>query len=111
MAANVKKLWGSHKSTVIASGVPEKNAEWFVLWALKFPHSIKDKFLEKRSVINIRQFMMEFSVACTKKQIRVGLWLKTTTHGSRRTDHDLKGQLMGAGLNYVTNERFNYLTN
>ena len=71
MAANVKNLWVSYKSAVMASGVPEKNAEWFVRWALKFSGSITVKSLEKRkrSVINIRQFLMEFSVACTKKQI------------------------------------------
>ena len=47
MAANVKNFWGSYKSAVIASGVPEKNAEWFVRWAQKFSRSIKGK--DKRS--------------------------------------------------------------
>ena len=41
MADNVKNFWGSYKSAVIASGVPEKNAEWFVRWAQKFSRVIK----------------------------------------------------------------------
>ena len=62
MAANVKNFWGSYKSAVIASGVPEKNAEWFVRWAQKFSRSIKGKALEERSVADVRRFLMEFSM-------------------------------------------------
>ena len=56
MAANVKNFWASYRSAVIASGVPEKNAEWFVRWAQKFSDSIKGKSLHERSAADIRQF-------------------------------------------------------
>ena len=62
MAANVKNFWASYRSAVIASGVPEKNAEWFVRWAQKFSDSIKGKSLQERSAADIRQFLMEFSM-------------------------------------------------
>jgi integron integrase len=62
MADNVKNFWGSYRSAVIASGVPEKNAEWFVRWAQKFLRSIKGKPLPERSAADIRQFLMEFSM-------------------------------------------------
>ncbi len=62
MADNVKNFWGSYRSTVIASGVPEKNAEWFVRWAQKFSRAIKGKSLPERSAAEIRQFLMEFSM-------------------------------------------------
>ena len=67
MAAYVKNLWGSYKRAVIESGIPKENEEWFVRWAQKFSRSITDKSVEKRLVIDIRQFLMEFIVACTKK--------------------------------------------
>ncbi|MGD8344366.1 MAG: integron integrase [Desulfobacterales bacterium] len=47
---------------MIASGVPEKNAEWFVRWAQKFSDYRKDKPLKKRSADDIRQFLLEFSM-------------------------------------------------
>jgi hypothetical protein len=36
--------------------------EWFVRWAQKFSRSIKGKALEKRSVADVRRFLMEFSM-------------------------------------------------
>lgn len=62
MAANVKNLWGSYKKAVIAAGVPEKYAEWYVRWARKFSNSIKNKPLKKRSAEDIRRFLLEFSL-------------------------------------------------
>jgi len=62
MADNVKNYWGSYKDAVIASGVPDKNAEWFARWAQNFADSIRDKELEERSETDIREFLMEFSM-------------------------------------------------
>ncbi len=62
MAENVKNFWASYRSAVIASGVPEKNAEWFVRWAQKFSRSIKDKSLQEISEADIRGFLTEFSM-------------------------------------------------
>ncbi len=47
---------------MIAGGVPEKNAEWYVRWAQKFSRSIKGKSLEERSSDDIRRFLLEFSM-------------------------------------------------
>ena len=62
MAANVKNFWASFKKAVIASGVPEKNAEWYVRWARKFSDFMVDKPLKKRSAEDIRLFLLEFSM-------------------------------------------------
>jgi integrase len=62
MANNVKKFWGSYRKAVIATGVPENNAEWYVRWAQKFSRSFTGKSLEERSVSDIRQFLVEFSM-------------------------------------------------
>ncbi len=62
MAANVKNFWASFRKAVIASGVPEKNAEWYVRWAQKFSDYIKDKPLKSRSADVIRQFLLELSI-------------------------------------------------
>ena len=62
MAANVKNFWGSFRKAGIASGVPEKNAEWYVRWAQKFSDFKKDKPLKKRSADDIRQFLLELGI-------------------------------------------------
>ena len=62
MADNVKNFWGSYQSAVVASGVPEKNAEWFVRWAQKFLRAINGKSLEERSADDIRRFLLELSM-------------------------------------------------
>ena len=62
MADNVKNFWGSYRRAVIASGVPEKNAEWYVRWARKFSRAIKGKSLQERSAADIRRFLMEFGM-------------------------------------------------
>lgn len=54
MADNVKNIWSSYSSAVIASGVPEKNADWFVLWVQEFSRFIKGKSLQERSEADIR---------------------------------------------------------
>jgi hypothetical protein len=61
MADNVKNFWGSYRSAVIASGVPEKDADWFVRWTQKFSRSITGESLQERSAADIRRFLMEFS--------------------------------------------------
>ena len=62
MAANVKNFWASFRKAVIASGIPEKNAEWYVRWAKNFSNSSKDKSLKDRSADDIRRFLLEFSM-------------------------------------------------
>jgi hypothetical protein len=59
MADNVKNFWGSYRSAVIASGVPEKNADWFVRWTQKFPRSIKGESLQEPSAADIRKFLYD----------------------------------------------------
>ena len=41
MADNVKNFWESFRKAVMASGVPEKNTEWYVRWARKFSNSLQ----------------------------------------------------------------------
>lgn len=62
MPGNVKKFWDSYRHAVIESGVPAKNADWFVGWAQKFADSIKDKPLRKRSAADIHKFLLELSI-------------------------------------------------
>lgn len=39
---NVNKFWLSYRDAVMASGIPEKAAEWYAHWAQKFAVSIKE---------------------------------------------------------------------
>jgi hypothetical protein len=70
MDDNVKNNWGSYRSAVIASGVPEKNADWFVRWAQKFSRSIKGESLQERSAADIRKFLYDLHPCF--KQTRAG---------------------------------------
>jgi len=61
---DVKGFWDSYCQVVVESGVPEKNAEWYVRWGQKFAESIKGKALRQRSVSEIEQFLVELSRQC-----------------------------------------------
>ncbi len=71
MADNVKNFWGSYRSAVIASGVPEKNADWFVRWTQKFPRSIKGESLQERSAADICRFLMIYTHVLNKPGLAV----------------------------------------
>jgi hypothetical protein len=62
MSENVKLFWESYRQAVIASGVPGKNAEWFVRWAQKFADSTKGKPIRERSAADIHKFLLELSI-------------------------------------------------
>ena len=62
MSNNVNKFWDSYRQAAIASGVPVKNAEWFVKWAEKFAVATKGKQLRERSAADIRKFLFELSI-------------------------------------------------
>lgn len=62
MLSNVKKFWGSYRHLVVESGVPAKNADWFVRWAQKFADSSKKKPLRERSAADIHKFLIELSI-------------------------------------------------
>ena len=57
----VNGFWDSYCQVVVESGVPEKNAEWYVRWGQKFAKSIQGKALRQRSVSEIEQFLVELS--------------------------------------------------
>ncbi len=48
----VKTFWAAYYDAAVASGIPEKTAEWYVNWAQKFAISIKSKKLGSRSLPN-----------------------------------------------------------
>jgi len=54
---NVNKFWLSYRGAVIASGIPEKTAEWYVHRAQKFAVSIKGKALRSRSSKDVHSFL------------------------------------------------------
>ena len=62
MSNKVKEFWDSYRQAAIASGVPVKNAEWFVKWAEKFAVATKGKPIRERSVADIRKFLFELSI-------------------------------------------------
>jgi len=62
MSNNVNKFWDSYRQAAITSGVPAKNAEWFVKWAEKFAAATKGKPIRERSVADIRKFLFELSI-------------------------------------------------
>ena len=62
MSNTVNKFWDSYRQAAIASGVPAKNAEWFVKWAEKFAVATKAKPIRERSVADIRKFLFELSI-------------------------------------------------
>ncbi len=49
----VKTFWAAYYDAALASGLPEKTAEWYVNWAQKCAISIKGKRLRSRSVKDI----------------------------------------------------------
>jgi integron integrase len=62
MSNDVNKFWDSYRQAAIATGVPAKNAEWFVKWAEKFAVATKAKPIRERSVADIRKFLFELSI-------------------------------------------------
>ncbi|MFC1881418.1 integron integrase [Thermodesulfobacteriota bacterium] len=62
MSNKVNEFWDSYRQAAIASGVPVKNAEWFVKWAEKFAVATKGKPIRERSVSDIRKFLFELSI-------------------------------------------------
>jgi integron integrase len=62
MSNKVKKFWDSYRQAAIASGIPAKNAEWFVKWAEKYAVATKGKPLRERSAADIRKFLFEISI-------------------------------------------------
>jgi len=62
MSNKVNKFWDSYRQAAIASGVPAKNAEWYVKWADKFAVATQGKPIRERSVADIRKFLFELSI-------------------------------------------------
>ncbi len=46
---NVNKFWLLYRDVIVGSGIPEKNADWYVRWAQKFAVSTKGKGLRSCS--------------------------------------------------------------
>ena len=42
---NVNRFWLSYRDAVMASGMPEKAAEWYVHWAQKFASCAVSTFM------------------------------------------------------------------
>ena len=62
MPNNVKEFWDSYRKAAVASGVPAKNADWFVVWAEKFAIATRGKALQERSATDIHKFLLELSI-------------------------------------------------
>ena len=62
MSNKVNKFWDLYRQAAIASGVPVKNAEWYLKWAEKFAVATKGKPIRERSVADIRKFLFELSI-------------------------------------------------
>jgi integron integrase len=58
---DVNGFWGNFRKKVIDTGVQEKYADWYVKWGQKFALSIKGKPLRKRSVDDIKAFLLKIS--------------------------------------------------
>jgi integron integrase len=57
----VNDFWDLYRQVVVESGIPEKNAEWYVRWAQNFAKSIKGKPLRRRGVSDVEQFLINLS--------------------------------------------------
>ena len=62
MSNKVNGFWDSYRQAAIASGVPVKNADWFVRWAEEFATATRGKALRERSAADIRKFLLELSI-------------------------------------------------
>ncbi len=62
MSNKVNDFWDSYRHAAIASGVPVKNADWFVRWAEKFATVTRGKPLRERTAADIRKFLFELSI-------------------------------------------------
>ncbi len=57
----VNDFWDSYRKVVVESGIPDKNADWYVRWAQNFAKSIKGKPLRKRAASDIEHFLIDLS--------------------------------------------------
>ena len=46
---NVNDFWKNYRTTMVAEGVPEATADWYLRWARRFAVSIKGKPIRSRS--------------------------------------------------------------
>ena len=53
----ISDFWEKYRQKVIASGVPERFAEWYVRWAQKFAVSMKGKPLRQRTWKDVEEFL------------------------------------------------------
>ena len=53
----ISDFWQKYRQKVIASGVPERFAEWYVRWAQKFAVSMKGKPLRQRTWKDVEEFL------------------------------------------------------
>jgi hypothetical protein len=71
---NVNKFWLSYRDAVMASGIAEKTAKWYVRWAQEFAVSIKGKPLRSRSGETLAMFVQ----GVHKPSCKSGLCLERT---------------------------------
>ena len=62
MSNKVNKFWDSYRDAVVKSGVPDRNAGWYVRWSENFAKSITAKPLKKRTAADVRKFLLELSI-------------------------------------------------
>ena len=53
----VNSFWAAYYDAAVASGLPEKTAEWYINWAQKLAISIKGKKLRSPSVKDMGGFL------------------------------------------------------
>ena len=57
---NVNDFWKNYRNIVVAEGVPEATADWYLRWARRFAVSIKGKPIRSRSSEDVRNFFDAF---------------------------------------------------
>jgi len=54
---NVNDFWKNYRTIVVAEGVPEATADWYLRWARRFAVSIKGKPIRSRSSEDVNNFL------------------------------------------------------
>lgn len=54
---NVNDFWKNYRTTMVAEGVPEATADWYLRWARRFAVSIKGKPIRSRSSEDVNNFL------------------------------------------------------
>jgi integron integrase len=57
MPQRVKNFWAAYRDVVLAGGIPEKFADWYVRWSEDFAKFIKGKPLKERTSRDVEEYL------------------------------------------------------